>query len=80
MSTHSPYPSTRNVFRRMVRSWNRRDWLEFSTLAAAIAALHLIGFGSLILLIAPHHYQVGTTGLRYRLGDHRLHLRAAPRL
>ena len=37
----------------MVRSWSRRDRWEFSALAAAIAALHLVGFGSLILLIEP---------------------------
>ncbi len=68
MSTRYPYRSTRNVFRRMVRPWNRRDWLEFSALGAAIAALHLIGFGSLVLLIAPHHYQVGTQDFVIGLG------------
>jgi high-affinity nickel-transport protein len=51
---------TVNVFRRMVRSWNRRDWWQFGALATAILVLHLVGFGTLFVLIAPHHYQVGT--------------------
>ncbi|MCX8563017.1 HoxN/HupN/NixA family nickel/cobalt transporter [Mycolicibacterium mucogenicum] len=45
---------------RTIRTWDRRDWREFGVLAAAIAALHLIGFGSLLLLVVPHHYQSGT--------------------
>ena len=44
---------------RLMRSWNRRDWLEVAVLAAAIALLHLAGFGALLMIIAPHHYQVG---------------------
>ncbi|WP_414685218.1 HoxN/HupN/NixA family nickel/cobalt transporter [Mycobacterium sp.] len=54
-----PAPSSATVFRRLVSSWNRRDWLEVAGLVAVIALLHLVGFGALILLVAPHHYQVG---------------------
>lgn len=53
---------------QLIRSWNRRDWWEFGTLAGAVAALHLIGFGSLFLLIAPQHYQVGTQVFGVGLG------------
>ncbi|MGV1089137.1 MAG: HoxN/HupN/NixA family nickel/cobalt transporter [Mycobacterium sp.] len=56
------------VFGRMVQSWNRRDWWEFGGLVAAIAALHLIGFGTLFLLIVPHHYQLGTQVFGIGLG------------
>ncbi|WP_418005820.1 HoxN/HupN/NixA family nickel/cobalt transporter [Mycobacterium sp. PDNC021] len=52
----------------MVRSWNRKDWREFGALAAAIAALHIIGFGSLLVLVAPNHYQVGTQVFGVGLG------------
>ncbi len=48
------------AFRRLVISWNRRDWLEFAGLVGVIALLHLMGFGALILLIVPPHYEVGT--------------------
>jgi high-affinity nickel-transport protein len=47
-------------FRRLVISWTRRDWLECAGLVVVIALLHLVGFGALILLGGPHHYQVGT--------------------
>lgn len=56
------------VFGRVVQAWDRRDWREFGVLAAAIAALHLVGFGSLVLLVAPHHYQVGTQVFGVGLG------------
>lgn len=60
--------SGRSVFGRLVRSWNRRDWREFGALAGAILVLHLLGFGSLFLLIEPHHYQVGTQVFGVGLG------------
>ncbi len=56
------------AFRRLAKSWNGKDWLEFATLASAIALLHVVGFGSLILLVAPHHYQVGTQVFGIGLG------------
>lgn len=56
------------VFRRITQAWERRDWREFAALAAAIVALHLVGFGSLVLLVAPHHYQVGTQVFGVGLG------------
>ncbi|MGJ6126768.1 HoxN/HupN/NixA family nickel/cobalt transporter [Mycolicibacterium sp. Y3] len=52
----------------MIGAWDRRDWWEFAGLAGAIAALHLIGFGALLLLVAPHHYQVGTQVFGIGLG------------
>ncbi len=60
--------SSATVFRRLVNSWNRKDWLEIAGLAAVIGALHLIGFGALILFVAPHHYQVGTQVFGIGLG------------
>jgi nickel/cobalt transporter (NiCoT) family protein len=61
-------PSSSGVFRRLIRSWNRRDWLEVGVLAAAIALLHLVGFGALVIIIAPHHYQVGAQVFGIGLG------------
>ena len=55
-------------FGRVAQAWDRRDWREFGALAAAIVALHVVGFGSLVLLVAPHHYQVGTQVFGVGLG------------
>src|SRR6516165_7225019 len=60
--------SAAGVFRRMARAWDRKDWREFGALVTVIAVLHIIGFGSLVLLIAPHHYQVGTQVFGVGLG------------
>ncbi len=57
-----------NAIRRLVTSWSRKDWLEVSALAGVIAALHIVGFGALILFVAPNHYQVGTEVFGVGLG------------
>jgi high-affinity nickel-transport protein len=56
--SHSVNQSS-GLFRRLLRSWNRRDWLEVAWLAAVIALLHLVGFGTLVMIVAPHRYLVG---------------------
>jgi nickel/cobalt transporter (NiCoT) family protein len=66
--SHSVGQSSMGMFRRLVRSWDRRDWLEVAALAAAIASLHLVGFGALVMIIAPHHYQVGAQVFGIGLG------------
>lgn len=38
---------------------SRSHRLEVGALFAAIALLHLVGFGTLVLIVAPHHYRVG---------------------
>lgn len=68
MSAPQAEKAAGNVFQRLVRAWNRRDWWEFGALVAAVAALHLIGWGSLMFLVAPHHYQVGTQVFGVGLG------------
>ena len=54
--------------RRLVSSWNRRDWAEVSVIFAVVAVLHVVGFGLLILLVAPVRYQVGTQVFSIGLG------------
>jgi nickel/cobalt transporter (NiCoT) family protein len=48
--------------------WERRDWWRAGGLLAVIAAMHLVAFGILIALVAPHHYQVGTQVFGLGLG------------
>jgi high-affinity nickel-transport protein len=56
------------ALRRLVLSWNRKDWLQVSALGGVIAALHAVGFGTLILVVEPQRYQVGAQVLSIGLG------------
>ena len=50
--SHAVDQSSAGAFRRLIRSCNRRDRVEVAVLAAAIALLHLVGFGALVMIIA----------------------------
>ncbi len=56
------------------------EWRRAGALAAAIAALHLIGFGILLLLVVPRDLRARLGRLRPRRRRDRLHARHAPRL
>ena len=45
-----------------------RDRVGIAALCAAITLLHVIGFGSLLLIVAPHHYRVGAQIMGIGLG------------
>jgi nickel/cobalt transporter (NiCoT) family protein len=47
----------------MAGRWERRDWASVAGMGSFVALLHVAGWGSLILLIAPHHYQLGEAGV-----------------
>jgi high-affinity nickel-transport protein len=46
----------------------RRDWTRLAVLLGVIAALHVVAWGVLILLVAPHHYTLGTKVFGVGLG------------
>jgi high-affinity nickel-transport protein len=48
--------------------WRREDTLRTAGLLAVIAALHVVAFGILFLLVVPEHYQVGTKAFGIGLG------------
>lgn len=48
--------------------WRREDTLRTAGLMAVIVAMHLVGFGVLMLLVVPHHYEVGTQVFGVGLG------------
>lgn len=48
--------------------WSRRDWFQVAGLLAAVAVLHAVGFGTLVLAVAPAHYQFGTQVFSIGLG------------
>ena len=45
------------------QSLTRRGRLELGGLAAAIVALHVIGFGTLLLVVLPRHFSLGHGGV-----------------
>jgi nickel/cobalt transporter (NiCoT) family protein len=53
---------------RLLSTWNRRDYVEIGVLLGVIALMHLVGFATLVLVIAPHHYRAGTQIFGFGLG------------
>ncbi len=56
------------ALRRIVGSWDRADRVQIVAMLGVIVALHVAGFGTLILMIAPQHYQVGAQVFSIGLG------------
>jgi high-affinity nickel-transport protein len=48
--------------------WRRHDWWRFAGLLAVIGAMHVVAFGILGGLVAPHHYTVGKQAFGLGLG------------
>jgi nickel/cobalt transporter (NiCoT) family protein len=61
MSTVTAAPST--AAPRARERLGRQDWLRLGGMAGFIAALHVVGWGTLLLVVAPAHYRVGTAGV-----------------
>ncbi len=45
------------------RSLTAEEWRRVAAMVAAIVALHIVGFFMLLVLVAPHHYELGRTGV-----------------
>ncbi|MFJ9728476.1 HoxN/HupN/NixA family nickel/cobalt transporter [Streptomyces sp. NPDC101209] len=48
--------------------WRREDTVKTAGLVAVIAALHIVAFGILFLLVVPGHYEVGSKAFGIGLG------------
>jgi nickel/cobalt transporter (NiCoT) family protein len=48
---------------RRSRRLTRGEWTSVTVMALVIVALHVFGWGSLALLVAPHHYSLGSAGV-----------------
>ena len=48
--------------RRARGSLTRAEWRSLTAMAAVVIGLHVVGFGILIVVVAPHHYRLGTGG------------------
>jgi high-affinity nickel permease len=45
---------------RLSSTWNRHDRTEIGVILGVIALMHLIGFATLTVLIAPRHFHAGS--------------------
>jgi high-affinity nickel-transport protein len=44
-------------------SFSPREWRSIGGMSAFVVLLHVIGWGVLVLAVAPHHYSLGSTGV-----------------
>jgi nickel/cobalt transporter (NiCoT) family protein len=52
--------ATRSAWHRVRASMTRQEWTRVGGMAAFVLALHIIGWGTLVGIIAPQHFSVGT--------------------
>ncbi|PWI44715.1 HoxN/HupN/NixA family nickel/cobalt transporter [Streptomyces sp. ICBB 8177] len=48
--------------------FGRADWIRTGVLLSVIAALHVLAFAILVMMVAPHHYTVGKQAFGVGLG------------
>ncbi|MDQ6812097.1 MAG: HoxN/HupN/NixA family nickel/cobalt transporter [Actinomycetota bacterium] len=56
----APWQASRWV--RLKGALTAPEWRRAGGMAAVIVGLHVVGFGILIALVAPHHYKLGSAG------------------
>ncbi|WP_328478485.1 HoxN/HupN/NixA family nickel/cobalt transporter [Streptomyces sp. NBC_00377] len=59
--TAAPQPQP-GLLRRIRGALTPREWARAGGLAAAILALHVIGWGTLLLIVVPQHFDMGSQG------------------
>jgi high-affinity nickel-transport protein len=57
----APTPPTASRLARIRHSLTGREWISISGMAGFVLLLHVIGWGVLIGVVAPHHYPVSST-------------------
>ncbi|MFE2522542.1 hypothetical protein [Streptomyces mirabilis] len=58
----------RSRWRRICGSMSRAEWGRAAGMAAFIIALHVIGWFTLMAIVAPEHYSLGTKGFGIGIG------------
>ncbi|MFI9173725.1 Nickel transporter NicT [Streptomyces lincolnensis] len=61
-------PARGSAWHRVRGSMTRREWLRVGGMAAVIVALHVIGWFTLIAIVAPHHYSIGEKSFGIGIG------------
>ncbi|WP_062641140.1 HoxN/HupN/NixA family nickel/cobalt transporter [Streptomyces maremycinicus] len=59
--TVAPHPQP-GLVRRVREALTPREWARAGVLAAAILALHVIGWGTLLFVVVPQHFDLGSEG------------------
>ncbi|MEU6280940.1 HoxN/HupN/NixA family nickel/cobalt transporter [Streptomyces sp. NPDC047028] len=58
----------RSAWHRVRGSMTRQEWTRAGAMAAFVLALHVIGWGTLVGIVAPEHYSVGTQSFGVGIG------------
>ncbi|MEW2400490.1 HoxN/HupN/NixA family nickel/cobalt transporter [Streptomyces sp. NPDC046862] len=58
----------RSSWRRVRASMTRREWANLGGMAAFILALHVIGWFTLVVIVAPEHYRLGSATFGVGMG------------
>lgn len=56
------------MFRTMLTTWHRTDWLQAAGLLAVIVGMHVVAFTVLFAVVGPAHYRLGTKVFGVGLG------------
>ncbi|MFF7355897.1 MULTISPECIES: HoxN/HupN/NixA family nickel/cobalt transporter [Streptomyces] len=58
----------RSAWHRVRGSMTRQEWIRVGGMAGFVLALHVIGWGTLVGIIAPQHFSVGTQSFGVGIG------------
>jgi high-affinity nickel-transport protein len=56
------------LVRRILRALSRREWAGVGGMAAVVVGLHVAGWFTLLALVVPHHYSLGTQAFGVGIG------------
>jgi high-affinity nickel-transport protein len=62
MSTFTARSGTPSLWQRVSGALSRREWWTVAGMASVVIGLHVVGFLILFTVVAPHHYQLGSSG------------------
>ncbi|MFJ2645525.1 HoxN/HupN/NixA family nickel/cobalt transporter [Streptomyces sp. NPDC087420] len=63
-----PRPATGSRWRRLRASMTREEWTRLGGMGAFVLALHVIGWFTLVAIVAPEHHSVGTKSFGVGIG------------
>ncbi|MET7287966.1 HoxN/HupN/NixA family nickel/cobalt transporter [Streptomyces sp. NPDC005573] len=58
----------RSAWQRVRGSMTRQEWIRVGSMAGFVIALHVIGWGTLVGIVAPEHFSVGTQSFGIGIG------------
>ncbi|WP_446042078.1 HoxN/HupN/NixA family nickel/cobalt transporter [Streptomyces sp. SID1121] len=63
-----PRPATGSRWQRLRASMTREEWTRLGGMGAFVLALHVIGWFTLVAIVAPEHHSVGTKSFGVGIG------------